>query len=179
MDLENFIWVHIEEHSTNILRKLVSQFIKSDKFKKQFIDVILEIYCKHFINNNIWVLQRISRLCDKKLKVVKSKEYCMEILNIFIEIHKENGGRSSSFDIPPLSTDIRKYITDLSYGYEEQYEKECLKLYKTILNGNVFNLLNIIVNNIIREASYMQTFSILSYLFSLTNKQVFLIPKHT
>ena len=170
--LEEFLWEKISENSHSSLMKVTRSFMKNgEKHKKQYILTLLNVYVKHFLNINIWLLRKVYKiLSNKKSKTIH--ESINELIYIFLEMRSES--EKSSFTIPVLTLENKAKIIKMSSD-ETLSSRRCFNLeddddLKTLLNGNIYNL----VSNILScENSVKLVFNVLSYIFALKKKQIF------
>ena len=170
MDLEDFMWIKICDNTENAIVKLTSNFMSStEKNKNFFLQVLLDIYIKHFLDVNLWLLKKICKvMTEKKKNASNIKAKVLDIIHIFAIIKSER--KEASFGIPILTKEKRNYITTkLSIecmGDNNEYDSQL----KTVLNGNIYNLVSFVKNEAI---DHKMIFHIISYLLTLKKKQIF------
>jgi hypothetical protein len=172
--LEEFIWSKLknERNPSRSLRKLVDNYIKKEKNKKDFIDSVLHLYCSAFLNTNLWPLKMLVKITNKNEKIPQAKKNCWDMMVMFMSLQNY-----CSFKIPlELDAVTRDKIISLSQSENTMVSfanQDFMNKYINDINGNILNLLGILFTLTDSGQNYKHVFNILTFMLGIPRKQVF------
>lgn len=125
--------------------KFVSAYVESIKTRRVVVDCLIEHYCRHYIDNNMWPTAKIRDLLEK-LENTKPKdtEANQELLNSIFAILCHMKRRNYTFDQFTLQEVERN---ELLYLFDTEYPN--LYEFKETLTPTTYGLLNIMQRYII------------------------------
>lgn len=169
MDLEQFLWLNLCNHSSNTLSKLVDDYVKNLRNAKEMLDILINIYGKKLVSKNVWVHQKIIDYCikfeEEKKDLKKCRKICIEIISILLSLDEQE-----FMDIE-LKPDIINRIAKISYTFEVEYKE--LDDFRNVLLGNVYTLFNAVFGILIYKKNISDAHIITKYLCSLKQNQIF------
>lgn len=145
MDPHEVIDSCLTNNDTQLFLKFISAYVESIKTRRNVVDCLIEYYCKHYIDNNMWPTVKIRDLLEK-LENTKPKdtEGNQEILGNIFSILTHMKRRNYTFDQFSLQEAERN---ELLYLFDTEYPN--LYEFKETLTPTTYGLLNIMQRYII------------------------------
>lgn len=152
---------------------LVNTYITNDRTKQEVIFAIISIYTSRFMNNNLFPLYEIYKVCqDSHMSLEKAKRKIYIILSMLISLEEQNIFTIFN-ELPVIDVQIRQKIIDLSLHHELHVYAAHLDSYKSILNGNIFNLLCALYEIIFYPHYESTMIQIITYILSLKKNDIY------
>lgn len=145
MDPHEVIEKCLTNSDTQLFLKFVSSYVDSIKTRRIVVDSLVQHYCKHYIDNNIWPASKIRDLLEK-LENTKPKDTDTnrELLSTIFVILCNMKRRNYTFDEFTLQEAERN---ELLYLFDTEYPN--LYEFKETLTPMIYGLLNILQRYII------------------------------
>lgn len=145
MHIVNVIGEYIENSDTSSFLSFISEYISSNKVKRDFVDALIYIFAQHYVDNNLWVVEKLHGIfvnienCTVK-QMGEINSHLLTCFNILCTMKK----RHYQFDLNPTAPEDHK---SLLYAFDKEYEN--LAFAKDILNDTPYSLLNIFQSKLI------------------------------
>ncbi len=168
MDILEIVLENIEEKDTHAIRVLIDHYSKQglqQKTRLLFINCLMNFFCKHYLNKNLWLLQEFSKHISEMEKNPKDKEHItthMKALCFLLCAHnyKENENIINT----KLSITEKEQLTITRILHTSQKEYVDLIDFKDMLEHDHYILINVLYHNIAYGIYIQESFSIVRYL---------------
>lgn len=174
MCLEDAIHNIIQSGCNNVvLEKFVSKKVMNKKTSNDCKRALVSIFCKHFLNNNIWTLRRVQKMLKEEKKIKANQTICLEVMMLLKSIKDTSNHRDITFQLPNTDPAVTSKLIEFSFHYEPKLSDELADELKDILIGNIYNLFCAINDMVRTTKNYRNVFCIISYLLNSKQRQLF------
>lgn len=168
MEAVEVIETYIESNDKESFLSFIYEYVSSNKNKKELVDLLIYIFSKNYIDNNLWVIHKLheSFINIENATIKNMEDIASNFMTIFsiLSVMKRRNYQFES--VTDINNGTEK---SLLYSFDKEYDN--LLFTKDILNETPYSLLNIFQSKII-DANFRDALFIVKVLMNMKRKEL-------